>query len=131
MAATGDTQRWERDQLALAVAGVVAFLLGTGVHRDRSDVAVALVGCGVALLLLAALLPRLQSISIKGAGAEVALGLLPPAPSVSDQVLVRPAAGAAPGAPPEDLRGAAPFRSGALGFGEAIKGGPAASSRST
>jgi uncharacterized membrane protein YidH (DUF202 family) len=59
MAATGGKQRWGLDQLALAVAGVAAFVLGTSVHRDRSNLAVALVGCGVLLLLLAALLPRL------------------------------------------------------------------------
>jgi hypothetical protein len=96
--------------------------LGMGSAHTRR-LAVALVGCGVLLLLLAAL-PRLQTISGRFLGAELALGLLPPSPSVSDQVLVRPIAGG-PGAG-HDLRGAAPSGSGFSGFGQAIKGGPAA-----
>jgi hypothetical protein len=124
MPATDGKQIWAWDRLILVVAGIAAFVLGTSVHRDRSNLAVALVGCGVLLLLLAALLPRLQSISGKVPGAEFALGLLPPSPSVSDQVLVRPGAGV-PGAG-HDLRGAAPSGSGSSGFGQALKGGPAA-----
>jgi hypothetical protein len=118
-------QSWAWDRLMLVAAGLAAFVLGTSVHSDRSNLAVALVGCGVLLLLLAALLPRLQSISGKLPGAEFSLGLLPPSPSVSDQVLVRPLGEPGPGSRSEDLRGAAPFASGASGFGQAIKGGPA------
>jgi hypothetical protein len=123
MPSTDGERSWAWDRLILVVAGIAAFVLGTSVHRDRSNLAVALVGCGVLLLLLAAL-PRLQTISGRFLGAELALGLLPPSPSVSDQVLVRPIAGG-PGAG-HDLRGAAPSGSGFSGFGQAIKGGPAA-----
>jgi hypothetical protein len=115
------------DQVALAVVGLAAFVLGVSVHRDRANLAVALVAFGVLLMLLAAVLPRLQSISGSVAGTEFSLSLLPPTPSVSDRVLVQaPAAGIAPGMGPQDLRGAAAFTSGLAGFGEAIKGGPAA-----
>jgi hypothetical protein len=124
MPSTDGERSWAWDRLLLVAAGLAAFVLGTSVHRDRSNLAVALVGCGVLLLLFAALLPRLQSISGRVPGLEFALGLLPPSPSVSDQVLVRPAAGG-PGAG-HDVRGAAPSGSGSSGFGQAIKGGPAA-----
>jgi hypothetical protein len=117
---------WNWDQVGLAVAGVAAFVLGTSIHSDRSNLAVALVGLGVLLLLIAALLPRLQSISGKVAGTEFSVSLLPPNPAVSDQVLVQPAAaGTPPGTGSQDLRGAAAPTSGFSGFGEAIKGGPA------
>jgi hypothetical protein len=115
--------RW--DQAGLAVAGIAAFVLGTSVHRDRSNLAVALVALGAFLLLIAALLPRLQSLSGKVAGTEFSVSLLPPTSAVSDRVLVQ-STGAPGAAGGHDLRGGATVAAtGLSGFGEAIKGGPA------
>jgi hypothetical protein len=119
----GRKARW--DQLALALAGAAAFVMGATVHADRASLAVALVGIGAGLLLLAALLPRLQQISAKVAGSEFSLSLLPQARAVSDQILVQRPAGGPVGTSQQDLRGTATFASGLAGFGEAIKGGPA------
>jgi hypothetical protein len=107
----------------MAAVGTVAFALGASIHRDRSALAVALVGLGVMLIVLAAVLPSLESFTAKFGGSELSLvRRLPPIPSVSDDVLQQPGPG--PGQS-GDLRGAAVLTSGLRGFGEAIKGGSA------
>jgi hypothetical protein len=117
--------RW--DQALLAVTGVTGFILGVTVNRDRSNLAVALVGIGAALVVLATVLPRLGSLTGKFAGTELSLSLVPTTQSVTDRVLVQPNSLDPNAASPQDLRGAAPFTStGSSGFGAAVRGGPAA-----
>src|SRR5262249_13687870 len=108
------------DQVALAIVGFTSFVLGVSVHSDRSNLAVVLVAFGLLLMLLAALLPRLQSATAKFGGAEFSLNLLPPNPSVSDRVLQQAMPSDAPGASAKDLRNAPAPPSGASGFSQAI-----------
>lgn len=112
--------RWNVEQFTLVALGIAVFILGATVNRDRSNLAVTLVGLGVLLIVLAALLPRLKSISAKLPGiGEISADLLPPAPSVSDRALV-PSSSAG-----GDLRGASPYTSNAPDFEKVVTGGPA------
>jgi hypothetical protein len=106
----------------LAATGAVAFVLGVTVHSDHDNLAMTLVGVGALLVVLAALLPRLQTLSGKVGGVEWSVGLIPP-PVVTDD---REIAAAAPdGLPRVDLRSAGAPPSGSAGFADAIKGGRA------
>jgi hypothetical protein len=64
------SKRWRLDQIALLLAGVLSFALGATVHEDRSNLAIVLVGLGGLLIVVATLLPRLQSLSGKVAGSS-------------------------------------------------------------
>jgi hypothetical protein len=110
------------DQWLLAVAGVVAFSLGATYHKDRGNLAVTLVGLGVLLVVVAVILPRLQKLSGKIGGVELAVSLIPPLAVETDRGL---ATAAVDGLPPTDLRSAGVPASGPTGFAEAIKGGRA------
>jgi hypothetical protein len=125
---------WRFDQLGLALAGTVAFGLGAWVHRDRQNLAVALVGLGTLLLVLSALLPRLQSFSAKGGGLELAIGLVPRPAIETDHRIATARAGdvTARQVTAEfrtdlrtDLRNAGAPLSGPAGFAESLRGGPA------
>lgn len=102
----------------LAAFGATVVILGATVDRGQGNLAVTLVGLGVLLIVLTALLPRLQSFSAKLPGlGEISANLVPPSPSVSDR-------GLAPAGHP-DLRGTSPYTSNSADFQEAITGGPA------
>jgi hypothetical protein len=106
----------------LAATGAVAFVLGVTVHSDHDNLAMTLVGVGALLVVIAVLLPRLQTLSGKVGGVEWTVGLTPP-PTVTDD---RNIAAARPdGLPQADLRSAGAPPSGSAGFAEAIKGGRA------
>jgi hypothetical protein len=109
------------EQWALAVFGVISFVLGVSVHRDRQNLAVVLVGVGVLLLVIATLLPRIATLSGKVGGVEFAVGLVPSPTVTTDQSL----ANAKPPSGPVDLRSAGAPPSGSAGFADAIKGGNA------
>lgn len=116
------TKRWTwiNRQSALAAFGACVVIVGATVDRDRANLALALVGFGVLLVVLAVLLPRLESISAKLPGiGEVSANLTPAATSVSDRAL------APAGRPERDLRGTSPYTSNADDFRQAITGGPA------
>jgi len=92
-------------RVSLAVCGVAAFVLGVTVHANREPLAVALVGLGAVLLLVAVLLPWLQSLDANIAGVSLSLKLKESVTGASDAGFQDTPAG--------DLRGAAPFDSGA------------------
>jgi hypothetical protein len=117
------TRRWRLDQLVLAAAGLAAFALGVSVHKDRGNLAVVLVGLGGVLLVLSTFLPRIQTLSGKIAGVEFSVGLVEQPTVTTDRGLAAASAGG--GLPPTDLRGAGAPPSGAAGFADATKGGPA------
>lgn len=112
--------KWNIEQYVLAGCGVVVFLVGALVHRDRTNLAVTLVVLGVVMFVLATLLPRLKSLSANVTGiGEISVALSPAASAVSDQAL------ADPNVPTADLRGADPSDSRKSAFQQAVMGRPA------
>jgi len=103
-------------RLVLAACGAASFVLGVTVRADRSSLAVALVGLGAALLLVAVLLPRIQSLDANVAGIGLSLHLADPVTGTSDERFRASVIG--------DLRGAAPIYSGAPDLERIINGPP-------
>jgi hypothetical protein len=119
---TKNAHAFRLDQWMLAATGAVAFALGVTVHSKRDNLAMTLVGVGALLVVIAVLLPRLQTLSGKVGGVEWSVGLIPP-PTVTDD---RDLATATPnGLAPMDLRSAGAPASGSAGFADAINGGRA------
>lgn len=79
---------WINGQSALGAFGPIIVLVGATLDRDRPNLAVTLAGLGGLLIVLAVLLPRLESFRAKLPGiGEIPASLTPAAASVSDRPL--------------------------------------------